>query len=466
VSPAGGGAAVTTTSPSVAAAAEWHALLDASSDLAGASWGALDDELRRADMHFGGRPLCTVLRPRFLAPAEYTRVSQQLAAIMRAFAAAFERAVADPSVLDQFRVADWERTLIAEDRSGVPPSPHSRMDTFIAPGTGALSITEYNGETPAGAFFNDALADAFMQLPVSRAFATNWRMTPVQSRHGVLRVLLDSWEAWSRSRRAPRIAILDWDGVATVVEFRLAQQYFRSHGFSCEIGDPRECTYDGTVLRLRGEPVDLIYKRVLIHELVEREGMDSPVVRAVRERAVCFLNGFRAKILHKKASLAVLSDDRNASWFDADATAAIQAHIPWTRVVEARRTVDVHGNPIDLLPWAAENRAHLVLKPNDDYGGAGIVLGWTVDDAEWQKAIERAVAEPYIVQEKVVIPREAYPSWDESRIVYADRQVDTAPFLCHASEVEGILTRLSTAELLNVTAGGGSQTPTMLVERR
>jgi len=105
-------------------------------------------------------------------------------------------------------------------------------------------------------------------------------------------------------------------------------------------------------------------------------------------------------------------------------------------------------------------------KPNDDYGGAGIVLGWTVDDAAWGAALRHALTTPYIVQQKVKIPRDAYPSFVDGAIVYADRQVDTAPFLVHGQYVEGVLSRLSTAELLNVTAGGGSQTPSFLVERR
>ncbi len=58
--------------------------------------------------------------------------------------------------------------------------------------------------------------------------------------------------------------------------------------------------------------ITLIYKRVLISELIERGGIDHPVVQAVRDRAVCMVNSFRCKILFKKASLAVLSDERNA----------------------------------------------------------------------------------------------------------------------------------------------------------
>ena len=49
---------------------------------------------------------------------------------------------------------------------------------------------------------------------------------------------------------------------------------------------------------------------------------------------------------------------------------------------------------------------------------------------------------------------------------FADRMLDTAPFVCHGDYVDGCLTRLSTAALLNVTAGGGSTVPTFVVERR
>ena len=66
------------------------------------------------------------------------------------------------------------------------------------------------------------------------------------------------------------------------------------------------------------------------------------MLRAVRDGAVCMVNPFRCKMLHKKASLAVLSDERNADLFSAEEREAIAAHIPWTRRVEERRTV-YHG---------------------------------------------------------------------------------------------------------------------------
>jgi uncharacterized circularly permuted ATP-grasp superfamily protein len=103
-----------------------------------------------------------------------------------------------------------------------------------------------------------------------------------------------------------------------------------------------------------------------------------------------------------------------------------------------------------------------VLKPNDEYGGKGIVLGWETEQSEWDAALKTALAEPYVVQQRVRIPSEPYPSLVEGRVQIYNRLTDTNPFIWYGDYVSGCLTRLSTVELLNVTAGGGSVVPTLL----
>ena len=64
------------------------------------------------------------------------------------------------------------------------------------------------------------------------------------------------------------------------------------------------------------------------------------------------------------------------------------------------------------------------------------------------------------------LPSEPYPSLEQGRVRFDERMLDTAPFVAHGESVDGCLTRLSTAALLNVTAGGGSTVPTFVVEKR
>ena len=450
--------------------AAYHALLEgaAGERLAADTQGALDDLLGRRGLIFGERPLCTVLRPRFFTARQLHVLGRRVQGLMRAFRAAHAVAMTDAAFRRQFRLADWEESLLAHDAGFRAPSPTSRLDAFIVDAAGdggTMALTEYNAETPAGAGFNDALTETFLELPAMREMARRWSMLPMPSRHGVTAALLDAWRQWSGSRRAPRIAILDWSDVPTRREFVMFQQHFQSIGLECVIGDPTHAEYRDGALWVEGGPVDVVYKRVLLDELVERLGLETPVLRAWRDRRVCMVNPPASKILHKKASLAALSDERNARLFDDEALAVVRDCIPWTRVVEERRTTH-GGREVDLIPHVVSQRERLVLKPNDDYGGAGIVLGWTVDQATWEAAVARALADPYVVQERVAIPTEAYPGFHDGSLHVLDRMIDTAPFVTYGEVAEGALTRLSTAALLNVTAGGGSQVPSFVVEAR
>jgi glutathionylspermidine synthase len=443
------------------AIADYHSLLD--DELGQQSQAQLNGQLHRRELFFGERPLCTVLRPRFMTAGQYASTQRAIQAIMPAFDRAYRAAMAQADFRAQFGLADWEEQLLRDDPRFRDPSPTARMDTFI--NSDGLWLTEYNAETPAASAYTDVLSEVFYGLPVMRRFERAYDVRPLPSRHHVLHALLDAYEQWG-GRERPRIAILDWREVPTYSEFLLFQEYFRSHGYDCLIADPREFEYrNGQLLADGITPVQLIYKRVLISELVEQCGLEHPVVRAVRDGAACMVNPFRCKILHKKASLAVLSDEANAHLFSAAERQAIAAHIPWTRTVAERRTT-LDGQTIDLVPYLAEHREQFVLKPNDEYGGKGIVLGWEATADEWAAGLKAALDAPSIVQRRVALPREPYPSLVEGRVQLLERMLDTNPYVWHGAYMSGCLTRLSTAALLNVTAGGGSTVPTFIVEKR
>lgn len=439
----------------------YHGLLDPQT--AADTYAQLTEQQQRRGLLFGERPLCTVLRPRFLSPREYRTLQSAIRTLMPAFAKAHAAALADADFRYQFRLTEWEEELVHADPGFRSPSPTSRMDTFFDEDD-ELWLTEYNAETPAAVAYNDVLTEVFFALPVMREFEKVYEVRPLPGRHHLLHALMDCYRQWGGTEK-PRIAILDWHEVPTYSEFVLFRDYFQEHGLQCIIADPRDVTYEHGKLYAGGFPVHIIYKRVLISELVGRGGLEHPVIRAVRERAVCMVNPFVCKVLHKKASLAVLSDEANAHLFTAQELAAIQKHIPWTRVLAERHTV-YNGERIDLLPFLAKHKNDFVIKPNDEYGGKGIVLGWEADQTQWEAALRAGLSDPSIVQQRVPLPRFPYASYVDGRVEVYDRMLDTNPFIWYGEYVCGCLTRLSTASLLNVTAGGGSTVPTFVVDKR
>lgn len=441
----------------------YHDLL--TPELALESQEQLDDQLKRKGLFFGSRPLCTVLRPRFLTYPQYRYLQTDIRPLLSAFDKSYRAALEDDAIRGQYGLFPWEETLIKVDPGYPYATPVSRLDAFFVSDNDALCFTEYNAEVPAASAYNDVLSELFFGLSIIREFLHKYEIRALPTRYRVMHALLDAFRHWGGRSEEPRLAILDWADVPTYSEFKLFTDYFRSQGLQCIICTPQEMEYRQGKLMVGDFHVNLIYKRILITELVERGGLDHPVVRAVSDGAVCMVNPFRCKLLYKKASLAVLSDEQNEHLYDEEEQRAIARHIPWTRTVTERYTT-YNGEKVDLIPFIVEHKDRMVLKPNDDYGGHGIVLGWLVDESAWTAAVQNAMLTPHVVQEKVIIPKEPYPSIVDGELKIYDRMLDTAPFIFYGAYVDGCLTRLGTDPLLNVTAGGGSSVPTFVVARR
>ncbi len=435
-------------------------------DVARESWDQLQEQAQRRGLFFGERAVTTVLRPRFLTTEQYYFLQSAIAAVMPAFGKVYRAALEDDELRAQFYLNDWEETMAQENFGFAEPSPSARMDAFYLPEWGVVQFTEYNAEIPAGQGYTDTLADVFLGLRAMGEFQKEYEVRPLPTRNQMLHALLDSYRQWGGTTR-PNIAILDWREVPTYSEFVLFKEYFESQGYAAEIVDPRECEYANGKLTAKGFEINIVYKRVLISELVERGdlGLEHPVIRAVRDNAVCMVNPFACKILHKKASLAVLTDERNEHLFNSDEALAIANCIPWTRVLEERKTTYM-GETVDLMPFLAQNKDEFVIKPNDEYGGKGVVLGWTVSQSEWEQILQERLQEPHIAQKKVILPEEPFPSFVDGNVEIYNRMLDTDPYIWYGEYMSGSLCRLSTAALLNVTAGGGSTVPTFVIEKR
>jgi hypothetical protein len=93
------------------------------------------------------------------------------------------------------------------------------------------------------------------------------------------------------------------------------------------------------------------------------------------------VNSFTSQLATKKSAWTLFADHHTSVMLSPQETTATHQHLPWTRVIGPPPTTH-HGQGIDLPAFARAYRERLVLKPNDAYGGHGIVCGWqtTHDD--------------------------------------------------------------------------------------
>jgi hypothetical protein len=327
-----------------------------------------------------------------------------------------------------------------------------------------MQFVEYNAESPAGSSYEDGLSELFATLPVMQEFSQKYPVSHVDVKGKLLAMLLKNYREYEGTRPAkiPNIAIVDWEGVATTTEFELLKEFFERYGHKVVICDPRALEFSNGKLCHHDFEIDIFFKRVLGSELIQRKDECKAVFQAYENGAVCMINSFRCKIFHKKMIFGLLTDEQNHQYFAPTEIEMIGRHIPWTRRVREGNTT-YKGQPIDLETFVMENKDSLVLKPNDEYGGKGITIGWDSDLATWQTAFKAALNEPFVVQEKVVISKQIFPAIGTGKLEFAERLVDCDPYIFDG-KVAGLLTRLAATSLLNVTAGTGSTVPSFILE--
>jgi uncharacterized circularly permuted ATP-grasp superfamily protein len=361
----------------------------------------------------------------------------------------------DQHLFGQLHLREQEERLARIPVGCGPASTASRLDAFLLPD--ALHFAEYNGESPAGAGYAETLAEIFNELPVMAQFARKYEVQRYSLSAKLLEALLQNYREWGGRAQKPQIAIVDWKDVPTWSEFEILQTRFENMGIPTLIADPRQLQWDGKSLAVKDKRIDLVYRRVLINDLVAKPAECAALVKAYASGAVCVANNFRCKIPHVKAFFAVLTDEQNGALFSLSERELIRKHIPWTRVVADVQTAH-YGQHVELLAFMRKQRENLVLKPSDEYGGSGVTLGWETGEAAWDEAIERALTAKngaWIVQERIPIRREVFPYITEAgRVDYRDMLVDFAPYLFRG-KLCGFLTRLSSTGLANVTSGGG-----------
>lgn len=441
----------------MSAADVWNSLLRPDVEKTEAYWLDLAQRMREARLVFGDRLSCPFLRPLFMSVADegrQRRACEVLAIIGERMA---RQAATDPALLDALGLSDAERRLVDIDPGYDRASTSSRVDTFLLPDS--LKFAEYNAESPAGLGYTERLAALFDALPLMDRFRAHFDVWTYPLMDTMLEALLASYRDWGGTANPPRVLITDFHGVPTWSEFEILAAHFTEHGVPTVIADPRELEIVGDRLVAQGAPVDLVYRRLLVNDVIDRPDDVRVLVEACRRKLVCMANTFRCKVPHRKSFFALLTDERHAARFSEDERAMIAAHVPWTRVVEARRTRTPDGGEFDLLEYVRTAREELVLKPSDDFGGHGVTLGWETPEGRWQDTLDAALAAApggWVVQQRIPVSREVFPivEHDPHRIVEREMLVDCAPYLFRG-KVSGFLTRLSATGLANVTSGGG-----------
>lgn len=413
-------------------------------------WLRLQNAFSACGITFDGKPMPTFLRPQFVDQATFdtltTGANRLVRLCERVANTAFDGNL--EALLDFLGAPEEHRRVLRLDPAG-PDVSLSRVDGFIE--DGAVRFIELNSDAPAGFGYAERMTDVFAQLPLVRQMRSSDHMETIGS--------VDALAAELRAHAKianPRIAIVDLRTVKTRPDQEILRDEFLRRGLDTILCDPRDMEIAGGRLVAQSAPVDLVYRRTVIGEVLAIELEAPAFFEAYAKGLAVFVNSFRCYLSEDKAFFAILTDERFEDLLTPDERTFVAAHVPWTRKVEDRATT-WQGGSIELARFIEAHREGLVLKPSHGYGGKSVLVGTSVAPAAWSAAVQAAVNDGgWIVQERVHIPEEEFPVFEaDGTLRFESLKVNTNPFYVGGAAV-GAVTRVSRDAVINVSAGGGS----------
>ncbi len=446
------------------AIARYHKLLegDTYKDL---SWArSLQERMKSQQLTLAGRPVSPVLRPHFITRRQYTNLVKAAECLFTSINRVETMALTSPALQARMELLPAEKMLAAVDPGYPFFSVTSLLNTHLHNGT--VRFAEYTPETPVGVAYGEALADVYYDAPPVKEFRKRYALAKLPGMKHLLHALLKAYKEWGGKTKKPSIGILEFRQPFQSSESGenvLIRDFFRREGFDCQIVSPEQLEYRNGVLRGADLNIDLIYRRIKVHEFLVRYDLSHPLLRAYREGKVCMVNNFRSEIAQKKAIFDPLTDEEITGSFPAAEKKVIREFVPWTRVVQSTKTT-YQEEEVDLPEFILKNREKLVLRPNDDSTDNHSFHGAETDEAGWEKALKTAIRHPYVVQESVAPVYDTFPLLAYGHLEMRKMRIDVYPH-SYLGKVHGCSSWLSAAGAGSFSSLSGVA-PTFILEAK
>jgi len=409
-----------------------------------------NERLEKTKFRYGRFTIPTFYKPLFLTPKQVALLKRVSSTVSRILNTATRLYFEEGHLSYIYKINPEAAELIKIDPGYSQSVVLSRFDALLE--GESLKLVELNCDAPAGAAYGDHVENIFLSEESIQDFVREQQLVKSERIQCLLQALLEAYEEFG-GFETPNIAIVDWRSARTTAEFEFIKDFFESKGYATTIADPRELKFRGGKLYHKNMRINIVYRRALFEELLDRLDEVQDLIKAYRERAICMVNSLRSRIASTKAMLSILTNPEYDHFFTDSENRIKYDHLPWTR-----RLADAESfygnNKIYLIDFLKDEKETLILKPSTGYGGRDVHIGAETPDAQWNAVIDKALKSDWVMQKYVNIPIITVPEIVNDKLDFAYKKYNFN-LLVFGGRYAGGFARLSSESVINVARGGG-----------
>lgn len=280
--------------------------------------------------------------------------------------------------------------LILCDNGYSQPLPIARIDLFFNEDDFSFKFCEFNADGASAMNEDRELNNAYKDDKLFLKFCEKYNVRHFELFDTWVDEFMNIYSDFKYKVDNPTVAIVDFMESATNEEFKIFKQRFEKKGYKTLIEDITTLKYDNGLYSKDGVKIDVVYRRAVTSELMEKIDKAPAFIEAIKDKKTCVIGSIRTQVIHNKIIYKIMHQKETFEFLTDEEIQFIKEHIPatsWLKEGEFDREEVVN------------NKDKWIIKPDDLYGARGVYAGVDYSNEEFEKLVDEHTNKGYLLQE-------------------------------------------------------------------
>ena len=397
----------------------------------------LVDRAKNSTAVFRGEPIPVTYQGMFVSQEDCKEFQRIAEIIMKITRKVTDQYVKNPEYRKLFEFSKDLEELILVDPGYDMPVPICRYDVFYN-GPGDFKFCEFNTDGSSLMNADSVLGGLMLKTKAFEKFGEENEVLQFELFKSWVKTSVSIYEE-NTGKKNPQVAIVDFTDKGSNLEFERFRQTYEDMGYDCLIADPRNLTYRDGTLYSADRAIDLVYRRAVTADLMDRYDEIGDFLDAYRDGAFMMLGSFRSQLMHTKLIFKILLDKQSQEFLTEEENEFLLDHIPYTADFLSQEDYE----------RVAKDKDSYILKPHHGYASQGVYAGREYDQAEWERLLKDLLGKDYIYQEYIDVNPVDFVEFDK------EGNLSVSPFsfvlglFIYGEDFQGMYTRIGKEALVS-----------------
>lgn len=338
---------------------------------------------------YKGKPVPFLYHPMFYTQEDIQNFKKISDIIISITNKVTDRYVKDEEFRKKFGFPKFIEELIQIENGYDINVPIGRFDIFYKDYENFM-FCEINTDGSSAMNEDNAIGRILLETKALRDFGEIYKLNYFELIDSWVEDSLDIFAKHDPSNSKPNVAIVDFVESGTSAEFEEFKKAYIKKGYNCIIADPRNLEYRDGKLYLDDYRIDLVYRRIVTFELIDKIDEIPDFIEAYKDRAFCCIGSIKSQVVHNKIIFKILHDEDTLEYLSKEEQDFVKKHFPIT---------GIFGGNEEVFNLVLNNKDKYIMKPMDLNASQGVFVGRDLTQDQWKKRLEEAWNNEYLYQE-------------------------------------------------------------------